>query len=119
PLQRLAQSPLLSPISLCDAAAPQPLHSFPTRRSSDLLFARLRRAVGQRRRDLALAHLAAAVGGERQRLHRHQVHDARERALVAEDRKSTRLNSSHLGISYAVFCLKKKRRYAGLTREIA
>src|SRR5438045_6842599 len=26
------------------------------------------------------------------------------------DRKSTRLNSSHLGISYAVFCLKKKRR---------
>src|SRR5258705_3307327 len=27
-----------------------------------------------------------------------------------EDRKSTRLNSSHLGISYAVFCLKKKKR---------
>src|SRR5262245_62319858 len=27
-----------------------------------------------------------------------------------EDRKSTRLNSSHLGISYAVFCLKKKRK---------
>src|SRR5438045_4271315 len=27
----------------------------------------------------------------------------------ARDRKSTRLNSSHLGISYAVFCLKKKR----------
>src|SRR5262245_6379444 len=27
---------------------------------------------------------------------------------LAEDRKSTRLNSSHLGISYAVFCLKKK-----------
>src|SRR5205814_5545198 len=26
------------------------------------------------------------------------------------DRKSTRLNSSHLGISYAVFCLKKKNR---------
>src|SRR5205814_7805441 len=28
------------------------------------------------------------------------------------DRKSTRLNSSHLGISYAVFCLKKKKREA-------
>src|SRR5262245_65346537 len=28
----------------------------------------------------------------------------------AIDRKSTRLNSSHLGISYAVFCLKKKRK---------
>src|SRR5688500_19484208 len=27
------------------------------------------------------------------------------------DRKSTRLNSSHLVISYAVFCLKKKRKY--------
>src|SRR5258705_3034800 len=28
------------------------------------------------------------------------------------DRKSTRLNSSHLGISYAVFCLKKKKLFA-------
>src|SRR5437899_5939630 len=31
-------------------------------------------------------------------------------SLQAEDRKSTRLNSSHLGISYAVFCLKKKKK---------
>src|ERR1039458_8588167 len=29
---------------------------------------------------------------------------------IAADRKSTRLNSSHLGISYAVFCLKKKKK---------
>src|SRR5947199_7220966 len=29
---------------------------------------------------------------------------------TSTDRKSTRLNSSHLGISYAVFCLKKKQR---------
>src|SRR3712207_8644437 len=29
--------------------------------------------------------------------------------VVAEDRKSTRLNSSHANISYAVFCLKKKK----------
>src|SRR5690625_2946069 len=29
----------------------------------------------------------------------------------AGDRKSTRLNSSHVAISYAVFCLKKKKRY--------
>src|SRR5262245_62637811 len=28
----------------------------------------------------------------------------------SRDRKSTRLNSSHLGISYAVFCLKKKKK---------
>src|SRR5438445_2534729 len=30
--------------------------------------------------------------------------------VQVEDRKSTRLNSSHANISYAVFCLKKKRR---------
>src|SRR5205814_3100557 len=30
--------------------------------------------------------------------------------LASRDRKSTRLNSSHLGISYAVFCLKKKKK---------
>src|SRR5258705_1185102 len=29
--------------------------------------------------------------------------------VILQDRKSTRLNSSHLGISYAVFCLKKKK----------
>src|SRR5258705_13161266 len=29
---------------------------------------------------------------------------------ICKDRKSTRLNSSHLGISYAVFCLKKKKQ---------
>src|SRR5262245_45137168 len=34
---------------------------------------------------------------------------ARVGALESADRKSTRLNSSHLGISYAVFCLKKKK----------
>src|SRR5256885_2714303 len=32
-----------------------------------------------------------------------------------EDRKSTRLNSSHLVISYAVFCLKKKKAHASMT----
>src|SRR5437899_9838697 len=34
-----------------------------------------------------------------------------ENVFVAGDRKSTRLNSSHLGISYAVFCLKKKKKH--------
>src|SRR2546426_1642782 len=33
--------------------------------------------------------------------------------LKETDRKSTRLNSSHLVISYAVFCLKKKKSYRG------
>src|SRR5690625_6837610 len=31
-----------------------------------------------------------------------------DRVIVIKDRKSTRLNSSHVAISYAVFCLKKK-----------
>src|SRR5205814_6814198 len=35
---------------------------------------------------------------------------ARGAGLIFSDRKSTRLNSSHLGISYAVFCLKKKKK---------
>src|SRR5437764_5829184 len=35
--------------------------------------------------------------------------DANGRAIVVLDRKSTRLNSSHRCISYAVFCLKKKK----------
>src|ERR1039458_10746644 len=34
----------------------------------------------------------------------------RHNRQVGADRKSTRLNSSHLGISYAVFCLKKKTK---------
>src|ERR1035438_8659062 len=47
--------------------------------------------------------LCQQLVGERR--HRH-------RAVLAlgSDRKSTRLNSSHLGISYAVFCLKKKKK---------
>src|SRR5256885_16020657 len=35
----------------------------------------------------------------------------RSQETVMADRKSTRLNSSHLVISYAVFCLKKKKRW--------
>src|SRR3712207_7037486 len=37
--------------------------------------------------------------------------DATGLAEAREDRKSTRLNSSHANISYAVFCLKKKKKY--------
>src|SRR5947199_4636443 len=40
---------------------------------------------------------------------------AERRAGSRQDRKSTRLNSSHLGISYAVFCLKKKKGKRPLT----
>src|SRR2546430_5329302 len=46
----------------------------------------------------------------RERAHRPRGEiDAPHRAGVTPDRKSTRLNSSHSQISYAVFCLKKKR----------
>src|SRR5438874_3213018 len=36
--------------------------------------------------------------------------DGASRPVAARDRKSTRLNSSHVEISYAVFCLKKKKK---------
>src|SRR6202521_1574542 len=45
-------------------------------------------------------------------LPRQQIVDGIKAAARGEDRKSTRLNSSHLYISYAVFCFKKKRREA-------
>src|SRR3712207_8279740 len=56
-------------------------------------------AVGVWRRRVAAEPTAGLVPAAVARL----VHDA-----GAEDRKSTRLNSSHANISYAVFCLKKK-----------
>src|SRR3712207_7752027 len=46
------------------------------------------------------------------RVHENAVFNpmsARAARIVARDRKSTRLNSSHANISYAVFCLKKKK----------
>src|SRR5690606_41284338 len=89
------------------------LHSFPTRRSSDL---------GHLPEDL-LAALAAQVEGDgflvaaehlppqpdAVALRAVAAHRVAARMLdLDQDRKSTRLNSSHVKISYAVFCLKKK-----------
>src|SRR2546426_5135452 len=65
-------------------------------RSTLFPYTTLFRSVGA---DLALA----ALLGDRGHV------ESRQRPDVAEDRKSTRLNSSHLVISYAVFCLKKKK----------
>ena len=50
---------------------------------------------------------------DRQVLHEVTSPQAFEGLRLAgrKDRKSTRLNSSHITISYAVFCLKKKRNY--------
>src|SRR5258705_9298789 len=67
-----------------------------------------------------LARHAGHFAGERIQLVDHGVDGVLEfedfalhvhRDLARQDRKSTRLNSSHLGISYAVFCLKKKNFY--------
>src|SRR5699024_11312675 len=49
-----------------------------------------------------------AVGHDPRMPHHHAVGPG-HRPLPDPDRKSTRLNSSHVSISYAVFCLKKKK----------
>src|SRR5256886_10149286 len=46
---------------------------------------------------------------------RHALEHPVVRPLGAQDRKSTRLNSSHSQISYAVFCLKKKKKTPSTT----
>src|SRR5437899_6146439 len=81
------------------------LHSFPTRRSSDLGHTQLEARAF--RRPLS----EQATGRRASFAHLEHFDHHRQRAWIdrAEDRKSTRLNSSHLGISYAVFCLKKKK----------
>src|SRR5690606_42005474 len=93
------------------------LHSFPTRRSSDLLIAigaRLLLAVWNITPGAPTRRYKRRPRKENAREHgihiRHAVHHALQ-AHVAHpgDRKSTRLNSSHVKISYAVFCLKKKK----------
>src|SRR5690606_41619403 len=95
--------------SSVDAPADHPhLHSFPTRRSSDL----------DTDRDSDRGHQNS--GAERRPAHerntqprqgcdgRQRRNDDQDDKETPEDRKSTRLNSSHVKISYAVFCLKKK-----------
>src|SRR5207249_10909019 len=76
------------------------LHSFPTRRSSDLAD-----FEGERRALEAAPEVDREGGGVLPEV-REQV----ESGVAEPDRKSTRLNSSHVSISYAVFCLKKKKK---------
>src|SRR5207253_9485977 len=101
------------------SGAPRALHSFPTRRSSDL-FADAGAALlslhdsgrlGPRWAWVLAGEGPAASSLRRSlspalRPHVHLVGRVDERLL--QDRKSTRLNSSHVAISYAVLCLKKK-----------
>src|SRR5437870_11411779 len=74
----------------------RPLPSFPTRRSSDLA-----RILDLDRRVQRVAETEVADGSLQQ---------LRFRRRAGRDRKSTCLNSSHVAISYAVFCLKKKKK---------
>src|SRR5207245_9924089 len=71
------------------------LHSFPTRRSSDLV---------RYADDWALGFSGPKAEAEEIK------REIRDFLRDTQDRKSTRLNSSHGSISYAVFCLKKKTR---------
>src|SRR2546426_8265845 len=52
---------------------------------------------------------AQAPGGSLSEAALYSLYAKRHAMTIALDRKSTRLNSSHLVISYAVFCLKKKK----------
>src|SRR5690606_41530892 len=90
---------------------PRDLPSFPTRRSSDLALGA--REVGRERPDAGRMILGVLGVGVDLRLLDQLEADGL-------DRKSTRLNSSHVKISYAVFCLKKKKslcRYSTTIRR--
>src|SRR5438034_6233245 len=75
------------------------------------LFRSERVAVGRRILRLlgALGARGAADVRDHHRLSQLLLQQRRERPEDIVDRKSTRLNSSHTVISYAVFCLKKKK----------
>src|SRR5437879_11471080 len=90
------------------------LHSFPTRRSSDLVYTLIEaKKGGLYRSDDGGTNWALINDDHRFRQRAwyftHVWADPKDSNKVKyQDRKSTRLNSSHRCISYAVFCLKKK-----------
>src|SRR5204862_7588983 len=91
------------------------LHSFPTRRSSDLMLRQIQtsnQAMQQSGERLRLALEASLIGT-------WDWEASSARRNRSPDRKSTRLNSSHVEISYAVFCLKKKNHETCMTRPLA
>src|SRR5207247_5823442 len=84
------------------------LHSFPTRRSSDLCRRRRARCGDGRHRWPSSRTCVHRRGRGRSAPARRG--SATGGPCPPRDRKSTRLNSSHEWISYAVFCLKKKKK---------
>src|SRR5204862_7635295 len=85
------------------------LHSFPTRRSSDLLFSLNRPFVQQSGPVTPLANGSHCGRKKRDGAAQELYLQHLAKLPYSGDRKSTRLNSSHVEISYAVFCLKKKK----------
>src|SRR5439155_20168726 len=84
------------------------LHSFPTRRSSDLnAWARDASVIDPVTQVLVDFRARTLNRGEARHERSVRVHGGLHHD--SEDRKSTRLNSSHVATSYAVFCLKKKK----------
>src|SRR5690606_41144494 len=93
------------PISLRSVSRPhRPPRFFPTRRSSDLAYGSAAPWAGRRRDRHQPWRQAVPAQGQRSGTRRVSA-----TSHAATDRKSTRLNSSHVKISYAVFCLKKKK----------
>src|SRR5947209_15996954 len=87
--------------------------SSPTRRSSDLLARKYPKASTEFRWQWVFPATRTYVDIVTRELRRHHLHPTVIQRAVSEavrlaDRKSTRLNSSHANISYAVFCLKRK-----------
>src|SRR3712207_7601814 len=75
------------------------------------LFRSLRRRQPGARRPYPVLHPVPQVGGAGPPGQLGQLRaDVLLQRLTGADRKSTRLNSSHANISYAVFCLKKKKK---------
>src|SRR5947199_5563583 len=58
--------------------------------------------------DLSLDQTSTKSESRHRKIFIRRLEELLRKRLLKKDRKSTRLNSSHLGISYAVFCLKKK-----------
>src|SRR5262245_63371774 len=75
---------------------------------ADALPAALHHLVPDRRLPRRERLLRRGRGPRRERLEQDRAGPRLPARAQPPDRKSTRLNSSHLGISYAVFCLKKK-----------
>src|SRR5205814_9959494 len=87
------------------------LKSFPTRRSSDLTGGASEHTRSELNRAICVTtSFRTTLSGRVGSISNSTLTITRSCCDPTSDRKSTRLNSSHLGISYAVFCLKKKNK---------